>query len=82
MLIKFCSVIALFYYLQVGAVVARLLEEMESEKRQYIERRRLHAHMIEEAMKERQRQKQQLLEERIKEENEIKVASFHASDRN
>ncbi|CDJ36217.1 meiosis-specific nuclear structural protein 1, putative [Eimeria mitis] len=57
---------------QVGAVVAQLLEEMENEKRQSMERRRLHAEMVAEATKERARQKQLLLENKIKEENEIR----------
>ncbi|CDJ52250.1 meiosis-specific nuclear structural protein 1, putative [Eimeria brunetti] len=57
---------------QVGAVVAKLLEEMENEKRQSMERRRLHAEMVAEATKERERQKQLVLENKIKEENEIR----------
>lgn len=58
---------------KVGAVVAKLLEEIECEKKQSIERRQHHAMIFEEATKERERQKQLLLEQKTREENEIRV---------
>lgn len=57
---------------QVRAVVSKLLDEMEAEKRKSLEQRQRHAQIFEEATRERERQKQQLLEQKIKEENEIK----------
>ncbi|OEH79635.1 meiosis-specific nuclear structural protein [Cyclospora cayetanensis] len=57
---------------QVGAVVAKLLEEMEDERRQLAERRQMHAILVQEVTKERERQKQRLREEKLREESEIR----------